>query len=234
MTARSIAIMQPYFIPYIVYFQLIARVDKFVVFDDVNYIPRGWVNRNNILLNGSPHKLVIPVSGASQNTKICDMSLSGDPKWREKVFSTLMHAYKRSKYYQDTIDLLRGILFFRSDSLSDFLVHSLRALLDYLAISTEIVQTSRSYCNSELRGVRRIHDICIKEAVVEYLNLPGGESLYDRDEFEKNGINLKFIQPRFDEYTQLSTQFIPALSIVDVIFNCGRFEAQKMVQNNDR
>src|SRR5512140_19777 len=103
---KSIAIMQPYFLPYIGYFQLMAAVDKFVVFDDVNYINRGWINRNRLLLNGGAHTFTVPLRGASQNKLICDIELAEDDGWRDKLLRTISQSYAKTPCYAEVAPLM--------------------------------------------------------------------------------------------------------------------------------
>ncbi|TAN78061.1 MAG: hypothetical protein EPN14_06860, partial [Gallionella sp.] len=152
---KSIAIMQPYFLPYIGYFQLMAAADKFVVFDDVNFIKRGWVNRNRLLLDGAAHLFTVPLRGASQNRLICETELADGRGWREKLLRTVRQAYGRAPCYARASALLEGMLDYPSTRLDGFLLNSLREVVRYLSLEVEIECTSRVYRNAHLKGQER-------------------------------------------------------------------------------
>lgn len=213
----AIAIMQPYFLPYIGYFQLMAAVDKFVVFDDVNFINRGWVNRNRLLLNGAPHTFTVPLRGASQNRLICDIELADERSWRDKLMRTLRQAYGHAPCYTQVSILIERLVNFPSIRLDEFLLNSLREVADYLTLEVAIVSTSRIYQNMHLKGQDRILDICLQERADIYVNPVGGVDLYDRAGFLKQGIQLKFLRPGTVSYNQGKSEYVPSLSILDVL-----------------
>ncbi len=214
---KTIAIMQPYFLPYIGYFQLMAAVDKFVVFDDVHYINRGWVNRNRLLLDGAAHTFTVPLRGASQNKLICDIELMDDDGWRDKLLRTIRQAYAKAPCYADVSALMERIIRHPVRRLDEFLLNSLREIAHYLALGTEIVGSSRIYGNAQLRGQERILDICRQESAQRYVNAIGGEALYDRARFSEQGIELKFLRSWPLSYAQGGGEFVPWLSILDVL-----------------
>ena len=214
---RKIAIMQPYFFPYIGYFQLMNSVDRFIILDDVNYINKGWINRNKFLLNGAPHSFTLPLISASQNKKISEIKIKIEINWKQKFFKTLHQAYSRAPQYNKVIPLIEVILNCQHDDLSNFLVNSLILLRDYLLINVEIVQTSRIYDNSHLKGQEKIINICKQENAANYINAIGGVNLYDRRDFELNDININFLRSRQISYAQFGANHIPWLSVLDVL-----------------
>jgi hypothetical protein len=213
----KIAIMQPYFFPYIGYFQLIAAVDKFIVFDDVNYINRGWVNRNNILIGGKAVLITMPLQEASQNKKIHDISISFDRKTGDKLMKTILMNYKKAPYFEQVYKLLHKIFLMETGSIAEFNLTQLQIICAYLLIDTEIIPSSRLYNNNDLKGEERIIDICKKEKADEYINPIGGVELYDRKKFEASGVKLFFIKSLMVEYSQFNHPFVPWLSIIDVL-----------------
>lgn len=217
-----LAVMQPYFVPYIGYWQLMAAVDQFVVYDDVNYITRGWVNRNRVLMNGAPNYLTIPVLKASQNSKICDLSISDDIKWREKARKTVQHSYSKAPFFDEAILIVNKILDIPARNLSEYLTEQLRILADVLDLNVMIVRSSERYKNRHLERADRLISICKHEGAKTYVNSPGGRELYSKDYFATNDIELLFIDSKHFDYTQPGAEnFIPNLSILDVIFHCG-------------
>ena len=214
---KTIAIMQPYFLPYIGYFQLLAAVDKFVVLDDVNYINRGWVNRNRLLLNGVAHTFTVPLCGASQNKLICDIELVSELNWRDKLTRTIRQAYGQAPCYARVSALIGCLVNYPSVRLDEFLLNSIRQIVNYLSLEVEIVSTSRVYQNNHMKGKDRILDICRQERADVYINPIGGESLYDSGSFLEQGIQLKFLRPRPVSYPQGKGEHIPWLSILHVL-----------------
>lgn len=214
---KTIGIMQPYFLPYIGYFQLLNAVDKFVVLDDVNYINRGWVNRNRLLLNCAPHTFTVPLRGASVNRLICDIELMNEQSWREKLMSTIHHSYRLAPCYPKVSAMLEEIINFPSGKLDEFLLNSIRKVVRYMSLEVEIINSSRVYNNAHLKGQERILDICSQEKSNIYINSIGGVNLYDRTSFVERGIQLLFLRSRQITYAQGKVKHIPCLSILDVL-----------------
>jgi hypothetical protein len=214
----KLAIMQPYLFPYIGYFQLINAVDRFVLYDDVNYINKGWINRNQILVNDQAHMFTIPLREASQNKKINEIEVSNEKVWREKLLKTVAMTYKKAPLYRDVFPLIESILSFEKSNLSEFIHNSIIQLCKYLGIATTIIPTSSIYANQGLKGQSRIIDICDLEKANIYINPTNGRSLYQQPEFLLKGIDLKFIRTRNIAYRQYSDiAFVPYLSIIDVL-----------------
>ncbi len=213
----SIAIMQPYFLPYIGYFQLLNAVDTFVLYDDVNFINRGWVNRNNLLLGGKPHLFTIPLVNASQNRLIHEVQVSQEVAWRKKTLKTLKQAYQKAPQFQVVFPVVEEIMYLESTDIADLIYKSLVILKGYLGIETELVRTSRMYDNTGLKGQARILDICKKEGASRYINPIGGQELYQKDLFQEEGIQLNFIKSNLHPYPQFKNAFVPWLSVLDIM-----------------
>ena len=213
----KIAIMQPYFFPYIGYWQLIHAVDHFVIYDDVNYIKKGWVNRNRILINGDPAYMTVPLSQPSQHKRICDTAMQPSRFWRDKLVKMIETTYRRAPYFQEVFPVVAKLIRFESDNLSDYLANQLQTLAVFLDIDTAILVTSRCYGNDGLSGQARILDICKKEGAATYINPQGGTDLYDRAAFKERGMELKFLVPLHLEYKQFGSVHFPWLSIIDVM-----------------
>ena len=214
---KTIAIMQPYFLPYIGYFQLMAAVDKFIIYDDVNYINRGWINRNRLLLNGVSHTFTVPLSRASQNRLICDIEVNDEQNWRIKLLRTIQQAYGQAPYYAQVSTLLEVVINYPSIRLDEFLLNSLREVVRYLSLNVEIVSSSRCYKNAHLKGQDRILDICRQEGADIYINPIGGVELYDRNNFSTQDVSLLFLQAHPISYSQGKSEHVPWLSILDVL-----------------
>ncbi len=206
--------MQPYFMPYIGYWQLIKCVDKYVIYDDVNYINRGWINRNNILVNGKKQLFSISLNGASQNKLINAISISDDfVKFRK----TIAMAYSKAPYYYDISSLINKIIGFPKDNLANFIGNSIELVCDYLDIKTRLIMSSSIEKNNSLKAQDKILDICSILKADTYINAIGGQELYKKEDFAKEGIRLDFIKSKYIEYPQFKNEFVPWLSIIDVM-----------------
>jgi hypothetical protein len=217
----KLAIMQPYFFPYIGYWQLIYAVDRFVIYDDVNFIKKGWINRNRILINGEPGYITIPLVGASQNKRICDIEMQTSAHWRNKMLKSIEFNYRKSPFFDEIFGEINRLISNPATNLAQFLAQSLEDIATLLGISTEFVRSSRDYGNSSLRGQDRILDICDREGATSYINAPGGQALYDTASFANANIDLCFSSGRISPYPQRAGEFVPNLSIIDALMEVG-------------
>ncbi len=228
-----LAIMQPYLFPYIGYFQLVAAVDRFVFFDDVNFINRGWINRNRLFLSGSVSWFTLPVSGASQNRKINELHVQPDGAWRRKLLASVRQSYGKAPCFEPAYALLEDIVLSGETSLSVLAQESVMAVAHYLGLGTEFVISTGRYGNEDLRGSDRILDICRQEQAAEYHNLPGGMALYSAEDFSVAGVELHFVQPELLEYGQLEAPFKPGLSMLDVLMFNDRMSTLRLLGSAD-
>lgn len=213
-----LAIMQPYFFPYIGYFQLLAKVQRFVCLDDVAYIRRGWINRNRILLGGEAHYLTVPVAYDVRDAPIDSIKLFDQAQGRIDAMNRLRSAYRRAPHQRAVCDLVDDVLERPASSIGELARRSVEAIARLLDIDTAIIPTSRHYPNRALAAQDRIIDIARIEKATCYVNLPGGRALYQPDQFDRQGIALEFIEPSLRPYPQeAATGFVPALSIIDVL-----------------
>jgi hypothetical protein len=213
----TIAIMQPYIFPYIGYFQLINAVDKFIIYDDVNFINKGFINRNRILVAGQPHLFTIPLKDASQNKLIHEVELSTSEPWRKKLLKTIQQSYQKAPNFSVVFPLLEEILHHECSYISELATFGMQRICSYMGIQTEIVSTSRIYGNAALKAADRILDICKQNQTEGYINPIGGLELYDKEVFEAEQIQLQFIKSKECTYTQYKNEFVPWLSIIDVL-----------------
>jgi hypothetical protein len=213
----KIAIMQPYLFPYIGYFQLINLVDKFVLLDDVNFINRGWINRNRILVNDEEHIFTIPLKDVSQNKLISETFIVDDEKWKLKMLKTFEMAYKKAPYFKDIFPLISEIIMNKERNIAKYVNHSIIEINHYINIKTEIESSSHKYNNMHLKAEEKIIDICKTEVAGEYINPIGGTELYSVETFLKNNIKLNFLKTIEIKYQQFNNNFIPSLSIIDVL-----------------
>lgn len=226
----KLAIMQPYFFPYLGYFQLISASDRFVFYDDVNYIKGGWINRNRILLDGVVRFFTVPLLGASSFVPINQVGVNDqNPKWRGKMLDTVRMAYRRAAYRDIGVGLLEHVLGSKCESIGDIARISVKTVLEYLGIVRDLVPTSQTYNNQHLKAQDRILDICRKENADVYINAIGGAKLYQADRFALQGCDLRFLRSLLPEYPQGVEHFVPGLSILDIIMHCTHQEVLDML-----
>lgn len=218
----KLGIMQPYLFPYLGYFQLIHAVDKFVFYDDVNFIKNGWINRNRILLNGKPHYFTVPLLAASSFTPIKEIRFqSNSPHWKRKMLKTFALAYRDSPYFAEGMGLLEHILSIGTEFIGTVARESVQVVLRYLNVQRPTVPTSAVYSNVHLKGHNRVLDICRQEGADVYINAPGGRELHEEEDFRRAGVELRFLEGELPAYTQSSGSFVPGLSILDIIMRCS-------------
>ncbi|QJX47551.1 WbqC family protein [Hymenobacter taeanensis] len=215
----KLAIMQPYLFPYIGYFQLLNIVDKFIIYDDVNFINKGWINRNNILVNNKASMFTVPLKEASQNKLIKDINVVNDNKWASKLMKSIELSYKKSPYFENVYPIVVNVIDGFSGSISTMAYDSIIQVSQYLEIYTNVVESSSVYNNAYLKGQDRILDICSKEKADCYINPIGGIDLYNKNEFNDRNIQLSFIKSNNVAYSQNSIEFVASLSIIDVLMN---------------
>lgn len=228
----KLAIMQPYLFPYIGYFQLVAAVNKFVIYDDVNFIKGGWINRNNILINKKSNLFTVPLNKASSNTLINEttINLKFYNIWKVKFLRSIEQSYKKSPYFTDVYNLIENVLEINeNDLISELAVNSIKNVCDYLQLDTEICETSENYNNKIKSGQERVLDICGIEKASHYINPIGGIELYSKNTFKENGIILNFIKSKPIIYSQFDNDFSPWLSIIDVLMFNSISEVNTMV-----
>lgn len=213
----KIGIMQPYFFPYIGYWQLMNAVDKYVIYDDVNFIKGGWINRNRILINGEAKYFNVQMQGASSNKHINEVMVNNNESFINKNLRILESCYKKAPYYNDVYPLLKKILQCGEENLAVFIKYSFDEICNYLGIDTELIMSSDLEKNNSLKAQNKVIHICKKLDATEYYNAIGGQNLYSFDDFSNNGIQLSFLKTNEIIYNQFNNNFISNLSIIDVM-----------------
>ncbi|MBI5889443.1 MAG: WbqC family protein [Nitrosomonadales bacterium] len=216
---KSLAIMQPYFLPYPGYFQLIAAVDTFVVYDNIKYTKKGWINRNRMLRNGRDAMFSLPLKSDSDSLDVCERELAADFN-RDKLLNQFREAYRRAPCFEQTFPLLEQIVRFEDPNLFRFLHHSITRICEHLGIPTRILVSSGIAIDHGLKNQDKVLALCEAMGAGTYVNAIGGVELYSKEAFRDKGIDLKFIKSGRFEYPQFGGAFVPALSIVDaMMFN---------------
>lgn len=229
-TGMKVAVMQPYFFPYLGYFQLIRAVDAFVVFDDVSFIKRGWISRNAILGGGVAQRLTLDTSGASQNRLISEVGVGAN---RDKLLKTIRQNYAQAPQFGAAYPVIEEALALPEANLARFLERGLQLVCGYLGLQPGWHCSSGMEKEAGLRGQDKVLALCEALGASHYINLPGGQALYDRAEFARRGITLSFIRPRPIAYRQLGGPFVPNLSIIDVMMFNDREQCANLLQEYD-
>lgn len=215
----KLAIMQPYLFPYLGYFQLIHSVDRFVFYNDVDFIKRGWINRNRILVNGRPFLFTVPVKQASQNRKINKTRISPNGRWQVKLVRTIDQSYRDAPGFTTAFPLIESVLTRPYVTVDQLSIASVRAVAELLGLTTSFDASAGKYDNEELSGADRVLDICRLEGASSYVNMEGGSDLYDRGRFEDQGVELRFLKPVLPEYDAGVRGSVGGLSIIDVLMH---------------
>lgn len=211
-----VAVMQPYFFPYIGYFQLIAAVDVFVVYDNVKYTKKGWINRNRMLQNGKDAIFSLPLKSASDYLDVRERELAADFN-RDKLLNQFRAAYRRAPFFALTFPLVERIVRYEETNLFRFLHHSIVTTCEHLGIATRIKISSEIAIDHSLKNQDKVLALCAALGAGTYVNAIGGMALYAKDAFREKGVDLQFIRPKAFGYPQFGEAFVPWLSIIDVM-----------------
>lgn len=214
----KLGIMQPYFLPYIGYFQLIDAVDKFVIYDNIKYTKKGWINRNRILVNGKDEFVTLPLKHAHDHLDINQRRLADSyPLEKRKILNKVRENYRRAVCYPGVYKLLEEILDFEDINLFQFVSHSLELVCKYLGIDTEFVVSSTLPIDHMLKAEDKVLAICKYLNTDSYINPIGGLELYSRARFRENNLDLRFLRTNPIVYPQQANEFVSNLSILDVM-----------------
>lgn len=223
-----VAIMQPYFMPYIGYFQLINASDHFVYLDDVNFIKRGWINRNYLLKDGQRELFSIPLKKLSQNKYISQIEVHNDG-WQVQLLKKIHHLYSKAPQYPQVVPLLDTIVNSKADTIADLAINSLEKTLEYLGLDKETSRSSGIALPQGLKGADRLVAICTELGADRYINAMGGMELYSPEDFSRHGIVLQFLSADLPVYPQFAASFEPGLSIIDVLMFNGPADIRNML-----
>jgi len=222
------AIMQPYFFPYIGYFQLISSVDTFVIYDDVNYIKGGWINRNKIVSKSTGNKpsyFGLTLEKQSSFKKIYDIKIKQRDFYNDKLKRKISSCYKKSPHFDKIFPLFEEVIDLESNYLTDINYCGIKKVCEFLNINTKIIKTSRQFSNDNLSGQGRVIDICKKLNCAKYINAIGGQEIYNTNDFRSNGIDLKFIKTIPIEYEWWN------LSIIHQMMTFDKTKLQNMLNS---
>ncbi len=222
-----IGVMQPYIFPYIGYYQLAFYSDIFVLYDDVNYIKKGYINRNNILLNKKAHRFTFPVISASQNKKINELSFSPEIENELKLFS---NSYKKAPYFNKVFPLIENTLTLKDKSIPNICLSGITTIFDYLNIKKKIIFSSTLNYDQNSNATDKLISITTSLGGNEYVNSYGGMHLYNKNDFNIKNIDLTFIKPSNISYNQNNIDYIENLSIIDILMWCPPTEVISLLE----
>jgi hypothetical protein len=212
--------MQPYFFPYLGYYALIQSADKWIVFDEVQFIRHGWIERNRILKPNSGWQYIsAPLEKHSRSTLIKDIKIKNTEDWKARIFNQLEHYKKKAPYYRQVLDFLNQAFLFHTEYISLLNAHLLNESCNYLSIPFHY--EIYSGMNTRIDPINEPGDwaLNISKAIGAscYINPIGGIALFNKKKFDKKGIDLKFLKFNLIEYNQHRSVFEPGLSIIDVM-----------------
>lgn len=225
------AIMQPYFLPYIGYFQLIASVDLFIVYDNIKYTKKGWINRNRVLSNGKDVMLSLPLKSGSDLLDVRERALAEDFD-SDKLAKQIYGLYRKAPYFRQTFPLVEQILRQEESNLFRFLHASINLVCQQLEIATKIKISSEIPIDHAMKSQARVLAMCRSVDTTTYVNAIGGMELYSQSDFHASKIDLKFLRSKPLVYPQFDNEFVPCLSIVDVLMFNPLDAVKEYVQTN--
>jgi hypothetical protein len=215
----KVGVMQPYFLPYPGYFQLIAAVDVFILYDNIKYVKNGWINRNRLCRDGEAATFSLPLKHASDRLDVCERELAAEFK-PDKLINQIKGAYRCAPQFDSVLPLFERIARHADSNLFGFLHHSICAICAFLGLDTEIRISSKVEIDHTLRKQDKVLALCRAAGARIYVNAIGGMELYSPEDFRRQGIELKFLRSKPFEYPQLGKPFVPLLSILDAfMFN---------------
>ena len=216
----KLAIMQPYFFPYLGYFSLINYVDKWIVFDPTQYIRKGWINRNRVLKNGKGVKYIrVKVKKHHLTTSIKDIYVDDSNDWRESIYCNLDYYKNRAPYYSIVVDFLKDCFNTNDLRINYFNTRLLKKSCEYLNIPFNYEIYSEMQLEHKVPSHAGEWALHISKALGAsvYVNPPNGREIFQKSQFDANGIKLSFLEQTFTEYNQKIIPFEPGLSIIDVM-----------------
>jgi WbqC-like protein family len=230
----KLAIMQPYIFPYIGYYQLMNAVDEFIFYDNIQFIKNGWINRNRILNNSTDSYITFPLRKDSYHLNVRDRYLADIwPVQRKKMLTNLKVSYRQAPFYDLVFPIIEKTILFPENNLFEFILNSQIAIKEYLDIHTPLITSSSIEIDHTLKGQEKVITICKHRNADTYINSIGGIDLYDKSEFKKYGIELKFHKTRDIIYKQFNNDFVPSLSIIDVMMFNSTDEIKNMINQYD-
>lgn len=231
-SGMTLGIMQPYFLPYIGYWQLLASVDRFVLYDNVKYTKKGWINRNRFLRSGAEAVFTLPLKRGSDFLNIADRVLADDFD-PDTILNPLRETYRKAPFFEQAFSVVEKMVAASPRNLFEYLYKSIEGIATYLDIQTSLLVSSTIHIDQQLKADRKVLAICDALRATRYINSVGGRQLYSVAAFAEHGVELKFLQPRVITYRQFGEPFVPSLSIVDVMMFNSKEAVRAMLGEYD-
>lgn len=231
--SRSIAVMQPYFFPYIGYYQLARMVDTFVLYDNVEFTKSGWIHRNRILMNGKIKYISLSLRKDSDYKMIGERRIASIffEKNRGKIIRQIENSYRNSEQFSTVMPVIYEAMSSNQNNLYDYLYHSIRVIFNYLNIRPRVIRSSEVDLYHQLPASKKLIAFCDFYGANRLINPIGGIKLYDRSEFLENGIKLSFLESTQINYSNEDGEVPTHLSIIDVLMNNSRDQIETMLNN---
>lgn len=228
----KVAIMQPYLFPYIGYFQLINAVDEFIVYDNIEFTKKGWINRNRILVNGKDAYISFPLKKDSDYLNVNERYLSDNwPDERKKLLNKITELYRKGPHFKMAMPIIENAFLCGDSNLFQFILHTIKVLIQYLQIKTPLIISSTIDIAHSLKAENKVLEICKQRGADIYINPIGGIELYKKATFKNHGIDLFFLKTENIIYPQFNNTFIPFLSIIDVMMFNSANEIKNYLDN---
>ncbi len=229
---KKIAIMQPYFFPYIGYFQLIHSVDEFVIYDNIEFTKKGWINRNRILVNGVDAYITLPLKKDLDFLHVKNRFLADT--WdieRKKMLNRIVESYRKAPFFKETYEIVERCIMFEDRNLFNFIFHSVQILVNYLDIDTKLTVSSTLSIDHQLKSEDKVIAICKEQLAGIYINSVGGVGLYNKERFRSHNLELQFQKSNNIDYKQFNNEFVPWLSIIDVMMFTDKLSIKQNLNN---
>lgn len=230
---KKVAILQSNYIPWKGYFDLIASVDEFIIYDDVQYTPRDWRNRNQIKTSQGKQWLTVPVKKKGRRHQKINETEILDSGWEGKHWKSLVHAYSKTPYFNEIASWLEPLyLQNKYTHISSLNYVLIKAICAYVGIDT-IISHSSDYELSDGK-TQRLVDLCTQASASEYISGPAAKDYIEQNLFDNNKIKLSwFDYSHYPEYPQLWGEFTHQVSILDLLFNTGKNACNYMKHVNN-
>lgn len=223
--------MQPYFFPYIGYFQLFKEIDEFIIYDRIKYTKKGWINRNRILTTNGVDHISLPIKKDSDFLYVYERSLSDSwEKEKIKLINKLKNSYNKAPFFKEHFPIVLECLNQEEKNLFEFIFNTIKIINSFLDLKTPIIKYSELNINDELKGQDKVIEICKKVDAKIYVNPIGGVSLYSKENFNNENIKLNFLKVNNVFYKQRNSDFIESLSIIDVLMYNSLFDVKEILK----
>lgn len=222
--------MQPYILPYLGYWQLINESDVFVIYDDIQYTKKGWINRNRFSVDGKIENFTLPLRKDNDFLPVNERFFSQEKKkFNSKTLRKIKQGYSKSVSFECFFPIVERIFNYSSDNVFDFILNSVVEICNYLDIDSKIIKSSDIIYEKDLKSQEKVIEICRSLGSSKYINLSGGMDLYSESDFLSNGIELIFL--RKNDIDGLYDGYIDNLSIIDLAFNLEKMDLKRLIKN---